>query len=133
MTEPTDKPNEYARRVVALRLLSAIGHTPEVVRFETVLDEVMSDLNIRDAVAYLAGLAFESYRARFGDWAKATAEIDAQLKMAEDIESLGRTAPPAPNETMAMDWPWRCNSCHRGSDHLNDKGICPDCASAGGQ
>lgn len=94
----TELPNEYARRVVALRLLSALGHVREDPhRLDRALDEAMDDPNLRDAVAYLVGLGMERYCINsHGDWAEATAEIDAQLKLAEDLESLGSTDEPEP-------------------------------------
>ncbi|ORB70077.1 hypothetical protein BST45_07295 [Mycobacterium shinjukuense] len=55
----------------------------------------MDDPNLRDAIAYLVGLAMEAYLLKNdGDGERATAEIDAQLKLAEDLESLGNTEEP---------------------------------------
>jgi hypothetical protein len=59
-------------------------------RFQQTLDEVMADRDLRYVVAYLAGLAMEWFReANNGDWAAATADIDLNLKLAEDLDGLG--------------------------------------------
>src|SRR6266403_4074321 len=48
MTEST---NDYARRAVAFRLLSALAHEMDQHRFQQTLDEVMADRDLRYVVA----------------------------------------------------------------------------------
>lgn len=84
----TDLPHDYERRASAFRLLSALVH-PEQNRFAATLDVLMKDPHLPDVIAYLAGLAMESFRAAHnGDWAAATADIDMNLRLAEDMLSL---------------------------------------------
>jgi hypothetical protein len=88
----TELPHEYSRRAAAFRLLSALGHEMDQHRFQQTLDEVMTHPHLRDVVAYLNGLAFERFReAANGDWAAATAAIDVNLRLAEDLDGLGET------------------------------------------
>ncbi|MDC8970843.1 hypothetical protein [Mycobacterium marinum] len=90
----TDLPHDYERRATAFRLLSAVAHV-EQNRFAATLDGVMQDPHLRDVIGYLAGLAMERFReAHNGDWAAATADIDMNLRLAEDMLSLDRHEGP---------------------------------------
>jgi hypothetical protein len=90
----TELPHEYARRAAAYRLLSALGHLKDQHHaankdYDAALDAVLTHPNARDVVAYLAGLAFERFRdAANGDWDAATATVDENLKLAEDLDEL---------------------------------------------
>lgn len=90
MTSEYELPHEYERRVAAYRLLSALGHQKEQDRYAATLDEVMAHPHLRDVVAYLAGLAMERFRqAHDGDWDAATADIDMNLRLAQDLAGPG--------------------------------------------
>lgn len=85
----TELPNDYERRALAFRLLSSLAHEMEQSRFHQALDDAMKDPNLREAVAYLVGLTLERFRAAHGgDWSAAVADIDLNLRLAEDLTSL---------------------------------------------
>ena len=62
------------------------------------------------------------------EWLAYWAHTDEQLT-SDELRRVVRYDIPEPNETLAMDWPWRCVRCHRGSDTLDEHKVCPQCAA----